>query len=180
MTDPLAPSPALHVGYRLDRLQEDDSYGLKIMEILLTRGKSSRLYKKVVKKDRIAVYLDGGIEVRGGRPSLRIFAISPNAVMADLCRKAIAGEIGKFRTAFVSETELAKAKVLFKSDYLARLATSLPRALLFCEMTLSGARLEDIPEEFERYLRVTPVSIISLANRLFKPENAYGLDLRAK
>ena len=180
MMDPLAPSPALHVGYRLDRLQEDDSYGLKLMEILLTRGKSSRLYKRVVKKDRIAVYLDGGIEVRGGRPSLRIFAISPNAVMADLCRKAIAGEIGKFRTAFVSETELAKAKVLFKSDYLGRLATSLPRALLFCELTLSGARLEDIPEEFERYLRVTPVSIISLANRLFKPENASGLDLRTK
>ena len=180
LTDSLAPSPALHVGYRLDRQQEGDAYGLKLMDILLARGKSSRLYKRLVRKDRVAVYLSGGIEDRGGRPSLRIFAISPNAVMADLCRKAIAGEIGKFRTAFVSETELAKAKVLFKTDYLGRLATSLPRALLYCELTLSGARLEDIPEEFERYLRVTPVSIISLANRLFKPENASGLDLRTK
>jgi zinc protease len=180
MVDPLAPSPALHVGYRLDRLQEDDAYGLKIMDILLTRGKNSRLYKRLMKKDRIALYLNGGLEDRGGRFSFRVFAISPNAVMADLCRKAVAAEIGKLRTTLVSETELAKAKVLFKSDYLIRLATSLPRALFLSESVLSGARLEDIPGEFERYLRVTPVSIISLANRLFKAENAFSLDLRAK
>ncbi len=178
--DPLAPSPAVHVGYRLDRLQEDDSYGLKIMDILLIHGKSSRLHKRLVKKDRIALYLNGGVEDRGGRPSLRIFAISPNAVMADLCRKAVAAEIGRFRTTLVSEHELAKAKVLFKSEYLGRLATSLPRALFLCESFLSGARLEDVPGEFERYLRVTPATLISLANRLFKPENAYCLELRTK
>jgi zinc protease len=180
VADPLAPSPAFHLGFRLSRLQPGDAYSLRILDVLLTRGNSSRLHKRLVKKERIALYLNGGVEERGEIPTLRIFAISPNDVMADLCRKAVTAEIGKLRTAPVPEAELAKAKVLFKSDYLDRMASSLPRALFLCESILSGDRLEDIPEEFGRYLRVTPVTIISLANRLFKPENTYGLDLRAK
>jgi zinc protease len=180
VADSLAPSPAFHVGYRLSRMQTGDAYGLKMLDILLTRGKSSRLYKRLVKKERIAVYLSGGVEDRGGLTSLRIFAISPNDVMAGLCRKAVAAEIGRLRTTLVPEDELSKAKVLFKGDYLDRLATSLPRGLFLCESFLSGAGLEDVPAEFARYLRVTPVTIISLANRLFKPESAYGLELRTK
>jgi zinc protease len=178
--DPLAPSPAFHLGFRPSRLQTGEARSLRILDFLLTRGKSSRLHKRLVKKERIALYLNGGVEERGGIPALRIFAISPNNVMADLCRKAVAAEIGKLRTTLVPEAELAKAKVLFKGDYLDRMTRSLPRALLLCESILSGNRLEDIPEEFERHLRVTPLMINSLANRLFKPENAYSLDLRAK
>jgi predicted Zn-dependent peptidase len=178
--DTLAPSPAFHLGFRVSHLQTGEARSLRILDILLTRGKSSRLHKRLVKKERIALYLNGGVEERGGTPVLRIFAISPNDVMADLCRKAVAAEISKLRTTLVSEAELAKAKVLFKRDYLDRMARSLPRALFLCESVLSGDRLEDIPEEFERYLRVTPMMIISLANRLFKPENAISLDLRGK
>jgi len=178
--DPLTPSPAFHVGYRLGRLQASDADALKIMDILLTHGKSSRLYKRLVKKERIALYLSGGLEERGGLTSFRVFAISPNAIMADLCRKAVAAEIGRLRTTFVPEDELAKAKVLFKGAFLDRLTTSLPRALFLCERHLQGAPLEDLGGEFNRHLLVTPVTIVSLANRLFKPENAYGLDLRTK
>jgi predicted Zn-dependent peptidase len=178
--DPLAPSPAFHLGFRLERLQAGDAYSLRILDIVLTRGKSSRLHKRLVKKERTALYLNGGIEERGGIPALRIFAISPNDVMADLCRKAVTAEIGKLRTTPIPEAELAKAKILFKGDYLGRMARSLPRALFLCESILSGVRLEDIPQEFGQYLRVTPVTILSLANRLFKPENSYSLDLRAK
>ena len=178
--DPLAPSPAFHVGYRLGRLQTSDADALKIIDILLTHGKSSRLYKRLVKKERIALYLNGGVEERGGLTSFRVFAISPNAVMADLCRKAVAAEIGRLRTTIIPEGELAKAKVLFKGAYLDRLTTSLPRALFLCERYLQGAPLEGLGGEFERHLLVTPVTIVSLANRLFKPENAYGLDLRTK
>jgi zinc protease len=178
--DPLAPSPAFQIGYRLGRVEASDAEALKIIDILLVRGKNSRLYKRLVKKERIALYLHGGIEKRGEWTSFRVFAISPNAIMADLCRKAVAAEIGKLRTTLVSENELAKAKVVFKGDYLERLATSLPRALFLCEAFLSGTPLEDAAGEFARHLVVTPVTIVSLANRLFKPENAYGLDLRTK
>lgn len=180
ITGTLVPSPAFHAGYRLRRLQAGDEHGLRILDIILARGRTSRLHKRLVRKERIALHLSGGIEDRGGLPVLKIFAISPNAVMSELCRKAVAAEIGRLRTTLVSEEELLKAKVLFKGEYLDRLSASLPRALFFSETVLSGAGPEDIPAEFAQYLRVTPVTIVSLANRLFKPENSYSLELRTR
>jgi predicted Zn-dependent peptidase len=65
-------------------------------------------------------------------------------------------------------------------DYLGRLSTSLQRALFLSETFLSGNRLEDLAEEYAKYLKVTPVTIVSLANRLFTPENAFTLNLVTK
>jgi hypothetical protein len=80
----------------------------------------------------------------------------------------------------LSEAELAKAKDLFKMDYLGRLSTCLMKALFLSEAHLSGAKLEDLAAEYTRYLKVTPVTIVSLANRLFTPENAFTLSLITK
>jgi predicted Zn-dependent peptidase len=100
--------------------------------------------------------------------------------MSDLCRKAIASEMGKLKTILVSDAELAKAKDLFKMDYLGRLSTSQLRALFLSDASLSGNRLEDLAAEYAKYLKVTPVTIVSLANRLFTPENAFTLNLLTK
>jgi zinc protease len=180
MKSSLVPTPALHIGYRIGRLQAPERYSLKILDILMFRGKSSRLYKRLVKKERIALYLSGGVEERRGPAAFKIFLMSNNPVMLDLCRKAIVSEIGKLRTNLVSEAELAKAKALFKMDYLNRLSTSLQRALFLCETRLSGEDPENLLREFSRYLGVTPMSIVGTVNRIFKPDNALILQLETK
>jgi len=180
LKESLAPSPAFHFGYQINHLQTGEYYGLRILDILMFRGKGSRLYKRLVKKERIALYLSGGIEERRELRAFKVFTISNNSVMSDLSRKAIASEMGKLRTTLVPDAELAKAKDLFKMDYLGRLSTSLQRALFLSETFLSGKRLEDLAEEYAKYLKVTPVTIVSLANRLFTPENAFTLNLVTK
>lgn len=180
LKESLAPSPAFHFGFRISHLQTGESYSLRILDILMFRGKGSRLYKRLVKKERVALYLGGGVEERRGLRAFKVFTISNNPVMSDLSRKAIVSEMGKLRTTLVSDAELAKAKDLFKMDYLGRLSTSLQKALFLSEMVLSGNRLEDLAAEYAKYLKVTPVAIISLANRLFAPENAFTLSLATK
>jgi predicted Zn-dependent peptidase len=180
LKESLAPSPAFHFGYRINHLQKGETYGLRILDILMFRGKGSRLYKRLVKKERIALYLSGGIEERRELRAFKVFTISNNPVMSDLCRKAIASEMGKLKTILVSDAELAKAKDLFKMDYLGRLSTSQLRALFLSDASLSGNRLEDLAAEYAKYLKVTPVTIVSLANRLFTPENAFTLNLLTK
>jgi predicted Zn-dependent peptidase len=88
--------------------------------------------------------------------------------------------MGRLRTTLVSDAELAKAKDLFKMDYLGRLSTCLLKALFLSEAFLSDNRLEDLAAEYAKYLKVTPVTIVSLANRLFTPENAFTLSLVTK
>jgi len=180
LKESLASSPAFHFGYRINYLKTGEYYSLRILDILMFRGKGSRLYKRLVKKERVALYLSGGIEERRGLRAFKVFTISNNSVMSDLSRKAIASEMGKLKTTLVSDAEMAKAKDLFKMDYLGRLSTSLQRALFLSETFLSGNRLEDLAEEYAKYLKVTPVTIVSLANRLFTPENAFTLNLVTK
>jgi len=180
LRESLAPSPAFHFGYRINHLQTGEYYSLRIIDILMLRGKSSRLYKRLVKKERVALHLSGGIEERRGLRAFKVFTISNNPLLSDLSRKAIISEMGKLKTALVSEAELAKAKDLFKMDYLGRLSTCLMKALFLSEAHLSGAKLEDLAAEYARYLKVTPVTIVSLANRLFTPENAFTLSLITK
>jgi len=180
LKESLAPSPAFHFGYRISHLQRGEYYGLRILDILMFRGNGSRLYKRLVKRERIALYLSGGIEERRELRAFKVFTISNNPVMSNLCRKAIASEMGKLKTTLVSDAELAKAKDLFKMDYLGRLSTSLQRALFLSDSFLSGNRLEDLAAEYVKYLKVTPVTIVSLANRLFTPENAFTLNLVTK
>ena len=180
LRESLAPSPAFHFGYRISHLQTGEYYSLRILDILMFRGKGSRLYKRLVKKERVALHLSGGLEDRRGLRAFKVFTISNNPVMSDLCRKAIASEMGRLRTTLVSDAELAKAKDLFKMDYLGRLSTCLLKALFLSEAFLSDNRLEDLAAEYAKYLKVTPVTIVSLANRLFTPENAFTLSLVTK
>ena len=178
--DALVPTPALHAGYHISRIQPAEHYGLKLLDIIMFRGKSSRLYKRLVKKERIAVYLSGGTEERRGLAAFKVFVISSNPVTLDLCRKAIASEIGRLRTSLVPDAELSKAKALFKMDYLNRFSTSLQKALFLCETRLAGKDPETLPDEYAGYLRVTPMSLIGTVNRIFRPDNELTLELGTK
>ncbi|MBM3285206.1 MAG: insulinase family protein, partial [Candidatus Aminicenantes bacterium] len=112
--EPLAPSPAFHLGFRVAAPFTQDFYALTIVDYLLLRGKSSRLYKRIIRRENVAFHLSGGLEKRKDAAVLKIFAMTNNETMADISQKAIFSELQKLKTGFVSEAELEKAKNLFR------------------------------------------------------------------
>lgn len=180
LKDSLAPAPAFHLGYRLSPLQADDYCALKILDFLLLRGKSCRLYRRLVKKERIAIYLSGGLDERKDRMALKIFAVNNSDMMVERCQKAVLSEITKLKTAYVPEDELARAKNMFKADYLHRVSTSLEKALFLCDASISGIGLTGLSAEFDKYMKVTPASLIGVINRHFTPERTVILNVQKK
>jgi len=176
----LAPSPAFHLGYRIASPFSRDYYALAILDYLLLKGGSSRLYRKLIKRESLAFQLSGGIEKRAGLAAFKIFAINNNETMVDLCQKGIFSEINRLRTGYVSETELAKAKSLFKRDYANRLAVPIERAIFLAEAFFSPAGLEDTPKELARYLRITPFEISANVNRYLVLENSVILNVKTR
>jgi len=176
----LAPSPAFHLGYRIAAPYSPDHYALAILDYILLKGGSSRLYRKLVRRESLANYLSGGIEKRAGLAALKIFAVNNNETMVDLCQKGIFSEINRLRTGYVSETELAKAKSLFKRDYVNRLAVPVERAMFLAEVFFSPAGLDGIPKELARYLRITPYQISANVNRYLVPENSVILNVKTR
>jgi zinc protease len=178
--EPLAPRPAFHLGYRLAPPYSSDYYPLAILDYILLKGNSSRLYRRLVKKEALAFYLSGGIEKRGGAAAFKMFAMNNNDAMVGICQKAIFSEINKLRTNYVSSEELDKAKNMFKKDYVSRFSSSMEKAMFLAEIFFSPVGLEKGPGELGKYLQVTPFAIIGTVNRYFTPENSILLNVKIR
>lgn len=178
--EPLAPSPALHLGYRMAAPFSADFYPLTILDYILLKGKSSRLYRRIIRRENLSLSLSGGIEKRKDAAALKIFAVTNNEAMIDVCQKAIFSEIQKLRTSFVPDGELQKVKNLLKRDYLRRFSTAMDKALFLAEMHFSSISLENAAGEIDKYLKVTPADVIGVASRYLGPENSVSLIVRTR
>jgi zinc protease len=172
--------PGFHLGYRFYPLQTDDRYSLRILEYILLRGRTSRLFTRLMKKDRTAHDLIGDLERRNNVLGLKIFVVGSNALNLGRAKRAILAEIEKIKMSTVSEEEMEKAKNLFKLDYFLTLSTTLGRALYLVDGWFSGISPESVPYELGRYLRTISPVIRSLAQRHFRDSNRVVLDLVRK
>lgn len=174
----LAPLPGFHIGYRIASPYSQDFYPLKIIEYILLRGITSRLYKKLIKRTRIARSLSGSIEKRKELATFKIFVSSTNEIMAERSKKVIFSEINKLKSSLVSEKELRKAKNIFKMDYLNQYATSADKAVFLAQAFLSKKSLDDLPDELENYLSVDHYSLIRIMRRYFNNEIVFDIKIK--
>jgi zinc protease len=174
----LVPLPGFHIGYRIASPYSDDFYALKIIEYVLLRGLTSRLYKRLIKRTRIARTLSGGIEKRKELATFKIFASCSNEIMAERCKRVIFAEINKLKSSLVSEKELRKAKNIFKMDYLNQYATSGDKAVSLAEVFLYKKSLDDLPQELENYLAIDHYSLIRIMRRYFTDEIVLNVKIK--
>lgn len=171
MVDPLVSSPALQFGVRLENLRPEEMLILRLMEQVLIQGRTCRLMNRLIKKERLAVFLSGGLEERGPFQSLKIFLLANTEIMAERAKKALAEELNRLKTEMVSEREFLKAKNNHKFNYLNQFTgNNLSRALALADLYLKEGQLPDIDNELKRLENLTPYSILSLARRQLREE----------
>jgi zinc protease len=180
LTGIMVSSPGFHMGFRCYPLQTGDAYSLKILEYILLKGETSRLRNRLLRRDLTAHDLSGGLENRSGVLGLKIFCLNNNADMVERSEKAILSEIDRLGRNPVSPEEMAKAKKLFKMDYLRSQSTNLGRALFLVDAALSGKPMSFLGEELDKYMKVHPLSLTGLITRHFSPRNRVILELGQK
>jgi predicted Zn-dependent peptidase len=164
------PLPGFHLGYRIASPYSEDFYSLKIIEYILMGGKTSRLYKRLIHRTRIARSLSGGIEKRKELATFKIFVASSNRLMVERSKRIIFSEINKLKSTLIPENELRKAKNIFKMDYLDQYATSADKAIFLAETFLSKKSLDDLAGELDNYLSVNHYNLIRVMRRYFNNE----------
>ena len=174
------PSSAFHLGYRIASPYSRDYYVLTVLDYLLFHGESARLYRKLVKKEGLALFVSGGIEKRKDVAVMKLFSMNNNETMVELCQKSLLSEINKLRTYEVSEEELARAKNLLKRDFLNRLASPQERAIFLAEMLFSPVGLDTLPDQLPKYMRVGPGELRLAASRYLSPESNVILNVKLK
>ena len=104
------PVERLLIGYHAPEVGHPDSYALKVAEAVLSTGKSSRLYQRLVERDQSVTKADASYHDHID-PSLFYFQaeLKPGFKLADV-ERAICEEIDRLKRGDISSPETDKAK----------------------------------------------------------------------
>jgi len=180
LEDTIAPLPGFHLGYRIVPRHPGDFYSLSILEYVLLRGKSSRLHKRLYVRERIVFDYSGALEKRKDFAAFKLFVLCNNEIMVERTLRAILSEINRLKSTHLSEKEITKSKNMFKMDYIRQYATFLERALFLTDTFLANGTMDRLPSELNRYLKVSAIELIGVANRYFTSENRILLNIKIK
>jgi zinc protease len=184
--DPLAPAPAVAVGWRVpDPVGDLDTYlGTVLLNEVLSEGDASRLERRLLHTDRLAVSQQSYLGLFGDPFDVRDATLlvtqvhHPAEVPVEKVLDAVQEEIDRVATDGVGTDELARVQARAESQLLRQADSVLGRTLGFAAAELIHGRAELAGELTARLARVTPEQVQSAARGLPR-DTAAVLELRA-
>jgi zinc protease len=124
------PVERLLIGYHAPAVAHSDSYALKVAESLLSAGKASRLYQRLVDRDQSVTKADANYHDHID-PALFYFQaeLKPGFKLNDV-ERAIYEEIDRLKRSDVTRAELAKAKRQIEASLVLSSEEPLQQAIL--------------------------------------------------
>jgi zinc protease len=164
-------TPFLHIAYHTGRASDAEAEALSLLDNILTGGESSRLYRRLVDQDQVAISV-GAYELRGFDPGLyKILATVSPGKGIEACEEAILDELSRLARDGVTEAELKKAKNTALAGFWRRLSTIDGKADALGDAEIFRGDWRAALTVPERYARVTAREIQTLARRLFDEKN---------
>jgi predicted Zn-dependent peptidase len=119
-----AQAPSFYAGYHIPSVSSPDVYPLEVLGTLLGTGESSRLYRRLVYQEQIALAAEAGFRWRLDPGLFTVYVeMSPEHAAAE-GEKSAYDEIAKVAADGVAERELTKAKNQVRADLLRSLKTN--------------------------------------------------------
>ncbi|HEU4334734.1 MAG TPA: pitrilysin family protein [Candidatus Eisenbacteria bacterium] len=163
--------PYIQAVFHRGRANDSDAEALDLLSTILTGGESSRLYRRLVDEDRVAVAVYDYM-LEGFDPGLyRILVTVSPAAGIEACEKALLDELARVGREGVTEAELKKAKNVELANFWRRMATIDGKAAMLGDAEVFRGDWKAAFSAPERYGRVTAKEIQTLARRLFDEKN---------
>jgi len=166
------PLPRHYFGFRAPCFGDPRLDALEVAAQILAGGKGSRLYRRLVREERIAqdvaffaLGFVGGASIAAGQATVRP-GVDPAVV-----ERAFEEELERMALEPVTDDELARARALIETFELEALQRVDERA---DRLAMLATLLDDpdlINRQLARYLAVTPADIEAVAAEVFRPDN---------
>ncbi len=168
-----APAPLVALVFRGVPLNNDDATRLNLMTTILGGGESSRLYRRLVADDQLAVMaMAGSLNLEQNGLIGAAAVLSPLGGNSDRALAAMADEIQKMQSDGVTADELTKAQnQLLRGLVTESLTVSSKASALGSAAVLEGDASR-INTRIERIRAVTPDEIQAAANRYLDMNHA--------
>lgn len=173
------PVDALYLAFHCPSRTDDNFYATDLLTDVLSNGPSSRLYRRLLKEQKlfssIDCYITGNVD-----PGLLIIEGKPaDGVTLETCSDAIWKEIKELKRELISERELQKLKNKIESSLVFSEANILNKAINLAFFELLGDA-HQINNEVDLYEKVTTADIQKMAKELLTEENCSELFYKAK
>jgi len=169
--DKNANVPAVFVSYTIPSATSDDMPALELLGKILTDGESSRMHNRLVKQEKAAVVVFGGVDVRKGPGLFRFVSAANVGVDIAKCEELMFDEIEKLKNEGIAAKELDKSKVQFKSDFIRNRQTVLGKAETIHDYLYFDGDLASMNTDIDRYMAVTNEDIMRVAKTYFVENN---------
>ena len=114
-----AELPYIILAYHVPSFPHEDSYALDVLSMVLSSGKSSRLYRSLVYEQKIALSASADYSDFNKDPYLFFFsATAAPGININEVEKALYAQVEKISTDFPSEREVQKAKNQIESSFI--------------------------------------------------------------
>jgi predicted Zn-dependent peptidase len=166
-----AQIPSFQAVYHVPAVSHADFPALSLLETILLRGESSRLYRRLVSDAQLAISVSGGIS-QTVDPFLFYIQVKPRpGADLELLEKTISEELAKVQESGVTKIEMEKAVNSARTGFYAPLQTIAGKAnmLGFAELVFGG--FENLFTMVERFAAVTPAQVQEACRAYLNDDN---------
>jgi len=186
--DQLARTPALAAAWHLPARMSKDFFALSVLDPLLNSDDSARMYRKLVRDERLAMTSQGGFNFLGSNwdmkgPMLYTMRVDYlNDKTADQVLAAIESVLAEVRDKGISAAELEQAKTTIRSGFLDEMESGGMPRFGRANLLAAFALFDDDPGRINTILgelgKVTVDEVKAAAGRWLVPTNRTSIDSR--
>lgn len=169
------PLPATLHAWRAPSETNPDAYAIELLGNILSKGRSSRLYRRLVDEEQVSVGVDAFAFLQEKAGMIGVFATGQNGVPLDKLDKLITDEIKNVREKGVTEEEFQKARNQQEAEFATAFGSMSQRAKNLARYHTFYGDANLINTELDRYLAVKREDLQRVAKEYLRDERTQVL-----
>jgi zinc protease len=169
------PLPASLHAWRAPKETDPDAYPLDLLGSILSKGRSSRLYRRLVDQEQVAVNVDAFAFLQEQAGLVGVFATGQRGVELDKLDAIIKDEIKNVRDKGVTEEEFQKARNQQEAEFATSFGSMHARAKNLARYRVFFGDAHLINTELDRYLKVKRADLQRVAKEYLRDDRTQVL-----
>jgi zinc protease len=162
--------PRIAIAYHAPAIATPESYALQLLGIILTEGKSSRLYQRLVERDQTVTFVSADYGESKDPTLFHIRAEARGQHSAEEVEASIYDELRRIISDGITESELDRAKHQIQAHFVLSRERTADQAMLFGQIeSLCG--LSYVDTYIRRITAITPAEVSGACARVLAADN---------